>query len=99
MTLSVFLLALGATARLTRLISDDAILGRFRAWFITRYGPDHWTSYLLHCPWCLSPYVGAGVFTTAWFYGGTAWFVIVSAVLSASWLIGTVASFDVGGGE
>ena len=97
MTLSVFLLALGASARLTRLVTDDAILGRFRTWFIRRWGPDHWTSYLLHCPWCVSPYLGAGVFTTAWFYGDTPWFIIVASVLSASWLIGTAASYDAAG--
>lgn len=93
MTLTVFLLALGATARLTRAITDDYIAGWARAIPLRKWGPDHWVSYWVHCPWCVSPYVGAGVFTTAWFYSNQSWWVILSAVLTASWLIGIAASW------
>lgn len=101
MTLSVFLLALGATARIVRLITDDAILGKLRAWVIRKTGdPDHWAPYLLHCPWCVSPYVGGAIFTCAWFYGSTPWFIIPAAVATASWIIGIAAGWlDNPGGE
>lgn len=91
MSLSVFLLALGATARLTHLVTDDRILGWLRAAAMQRFGPDHPAVYWLYCPWCVSPYLAAAVFTTAAFYGGTTAFTITAAALTASWVIGTIA--------
>lgn len=93
MTLAVWLLTLGATLRTTRLITDDAIAGPPRAWIMRHYGPDHWTSYLLHCPWCISPYIGAALYTAAWYIGHTPAWLITTSVLTASWIIGITASW------
>ncbi|MFT4086145.1 MAG: hypothetical protein QM658_03170 [Gordonia sp. (in: high G+C Gram-positive bacteria)] len=100
MTAALFFLALGAAARLTRLITDDRLLGRLRAWALRRWGSEHPITYWLYCPWCVSPYIGGAVFTTAWFYGDTAAFVIVACTLTASWLIGVSSSWlDAPAGE
>lgn len=91
MTITLFLLALGATARTVRFINSDYITRGIRAYFIRHLGEEHDIPYLLTCPWCLSPYIGAGIFTTAWFYGTHPGFIIPAMVLSASWIIGIAA--------
>ncbi|GGG04136.1 hypothetical protein GCM10007304_17830 [Rhodococcoides trifolii] len=93
MTVTVFLLALGATARLTRLISDDYVTRYLRALVIRRRGADSDSAYLVTCPWCLSPYIGAAIFTTAWFYGEHPGFLIPAMVATASYIIGIAASW------
>lgn len=52
-------------------------------------------AYALTCTWCLSVWVGCGIFALAWFYGDTAAFQILSAGLTASYLTaGTAPLFD-----
>lgn len=92
MTLTVFLLALGATARLTRLITDDYITRGIRAFVIKRTGHDSDLSYLATCAWCLGLWVSAGVFALAYFHGEQAWFVWPAAALGASWVYGIAAT-------
>lgn len=92
MTLTIFLLALGATARLTRLVTDDYVTRHLRAAVIRRFGPDHDLAYLVTCPWCISMYIGGVIMTIAWFVGEHAGFTIPAAALTASYLIGVAAS-------
>ncbi|MBF6298217.1 hypothetical protein IU459_11765 [Nocardia amamiensis] len=96
MTFPVFLLALGATARLTRLITDDYIARHLRVLVIKRTGHDSELSYMMTCPWCLSPWLGAIVVTlseVAHYHGWDEWFLLPAAVLSVSWLVGTGAEW------
>lgn len=55
--LGVTILAL-AVARVTRLVVLDEITVGFRSWVIRRFGDDHKLTYLVHCPWCVSIWVG-----------------------------------------
>lgn len=68
---------LGATTRLTRLITDDKITEGLRRWAVRRWGEQSLVAYLLFCPWCVSPYVAAtvGVPTTLWGMNSLAWHV------------------------
>ncbi|MGB3358140.1 MAG: hypothetical protein WA972_21115 [Rhodococcus qingshengii] len=92
MTLAIFLLTLGASARLVRLVTDDYITRHVRAFFIRRYGPDNDLAYLLGCPWCVSIYICGGMFSASWFYGEHPGFIIPAMALTASYLIGLAAS-------
>lgn len=92
LTWTTFLLTLGAVARVTRLITDDRLFSPIRVRMIKRFGVDHPLTYAASCPWCLSPYLGAAAFTTAWYLGTTAPFVITTATLTASYLIGMAAT-------
>ena len=56
-TLLIIVLVCGCTARLTRLITDDRITLPVRQAVIRSFGPDHWFTFLIMCPWCVSPYV------------------------------------------
>lgn len=61
---------LGATTRLTRLLTDDQITAPMRRWVIRRFGEEHALSYLIVCPWCVSPYVSTAVTLPAVLWGG-----------------------------
>lgn len=52
-----------AVYRLVKLVRDDRITERLRVAAIDRYGPPEQSkaTYLMHCPWCLSIYLGAGL--------------------------------------
>lgn len=93
MSLVVALLALGATARITRFFNKDYLARGVRIILIRRFGPDHDLPYLVTCPWCLSVWVAGGIFTTAWFYGEHAGFQIPALALTASWLYAIVAAY------
>lgn len=62
----LIVLALGATARLTRLVTDDFLTERPRRW-LQRHLPEH-LAYMLGCPWCASFWIGLPVaaVTVAW---------------------------------
>lgn len=92
MSLTVFLLALGATARLTRFVTDDYLARHLRAFVIRRAGPQSDFAYLIACPWCLGLWVAGAVMSVAWFYGEHPGFLIPAAALSVSWLYGIAAS-------
>jgi hypothetical protein len=87
-----FLLAFGATARLTRLVTDDYLTRHLRVLVIRRTGVASDLTYLVTCAWCLGLWMSAGVFTLAYFYGGQPWFVWPAAALTASWLYGLCAT-------
>lgn len=83
-TLLVVLL-IGATTRLTRLLTTDALLepGRAR---IERRVPAK-VAYLIRCDWCMSVWVGFAVFGLGWYAPDTAVWV-VSGALTASLVTG-----------
>lgn len=60
---------LGATTRLTHLITDDRLTLPLRQKVITRYGTEGWQTYLVMCPWCVSPYIAVLVTVPAVFWG------------------------------
>jgi hypothetical protein len=93
MTVTVFLLALGATLRITRFITDDYLTRNVRAFFIRRFGPEHDVAYLVGCPWCLSIYIGGALGTVGWFYGQHPGFLIPAACLTISWLVGIASTW------
>ncbi|WP_282775879.1 hypothetical protein [Nocardia sp. CC201C] len=87
-----FLLAFGAIARLTRLVTDDYLTRGLRVFVIRRTGADSILTYLVTCAWCLSVWVAAAVFALAYFHGGEPWFIWPAAALTASWLYGLAAT-------
>lgn len=93
MTIGVFLLALGAVARITRFVNADYLFRWPRTWAIRKWGPDNDFAYLLACPWCASVWIAGGVFTLAYFAGHTGAFVIIAGALTASWLYAIAAQY------
>lgn len=85
MSAVLVVLLIGATARLTRLLTTDALLepGRAR---IERRLPAK-MAYLTRCDWCMSVWVGFAVFPLGWYAPDTIGWV-VSGALTASLITG-----------
>lgn len=89
----MFLLALGAVARITRFVNADVLGGPLRAAVIRRFGPDSTPVEFVGCPWCVSVWVAAPVAVLAWLFGHTAGFVVPAAWLSLSYLYSIAAAW------
>lgn len=85
MTAVTILLLIGATIRITRLLTTDFVLESIRRRIDRRASSS--IRYLIRCDWCMSMYVGAAVFIAGW-YGPDTAVLIASAALSASLLAG-----------
>lgn len=88
----VCLLALGLTARVTRLVTDDRIAAPVRARVLGWRGAESEWAYLVSCPWCLGLWVSILVAVLAYVSGGAAWFTIPALAGTISYLYGLLAS-------
>lgn len=66
MPVSMMVLAVGATMRLTRLVTKDYLTEQPRRW-VQRNSPEK-VAYLVGCPWCSSFWIGGvvAVATARW---------------------------------
>ncbi|MEW1679158.1 DUF1360 domain-containing protein [Streptomyces noursei] len=95
------LTALGATARITRLLGRDTITYPLRDAIARKATPQNegdkppglwsWINDLIGCPWCVSIWVGAGVTPVAIEWGNTLAYQWPAAALTLSWVTGLVA--------
>lgn len=96
MDILIVVLLIGATIRLTRLVTTDVILERPRAWIERRLNDK--LRYLIRCPWCASWWIGLAVFAFGW-YGpdAAAWIVAgaLTASLFAAWAAEVENLFDI----
>lgn len=101
------LLAVGATARITRLVGRDTITFFFRDWLAAQVEDAKEKSSktkvsmkeriftfvedMVACPWCLSVLVSVPVAVAAWIVGDTWWFLVPALALTASQVTGLVS--------
>lgn len=92
------ILAVGLTARVTRLIIDDTFPPVLAARnFILLRIPDEGSVYgLLTCHWCLSFWVGLGVFMSAHNWSTTTVWQIIAGTMTASHITGLLANYEEG---
>ena len=92
---TLLLLAL-ATARLTRLVTQDRLTeaprNRLVRWAVKRGGDDSLLAYFVFCDWCVSVYTGAAVAGAWWAWHETAWLTWVLGALAFSYAAGWLAS-------
>ncbi|MFH8679641.1 hypothetical protein [Streptomyces lydicus] len=93
MNLGEFLLSVGATCRITRFLTKDALAAGFRSWVADRFGDDSKPSYLVSCSWCTSIWVASATAVLAHRAGGTTGFQITAAALSLSYLAGLASQW------
>src|SRR5690625_940803 len=81
-------LAVGATARLTRLVSMDVFppAQKFRDWTVRRFGEDHWIPEMVFCPWCIGAWISVAVGASAYLAGGSPFWQVPAALLSLSFV-------------
>ena len=94
----VMLWAALAVARMTRLVTQDEITRPLRGMVLRRLNdenPVHLKlAYLLECPWCVSIWVGAGVFSAVATWPGSVVLWIALSTFAASQITGTIG--DIG---
>lgn len=97
MTIVELIVVVLAGARLTRLITSDALTEGPRTWLLNRL--DGWPrlQYLITCDWCASMYASLAVVAGYHASHANMWFMGALAVLAASYVTGALAS--VTGGE
>lgn len=78
MDIAGFLLILGASARLTRLVTHDEITEPLRL----RAGSG-WFGFALHCPWCVGLWISA-ITCAAYLLIPGLWFTVPAAALTAN---------------
>jgi len=83
LALYLFILAL-ATARGTKLIVDDYITEPFRKFVIRKFGEESKLTYLVHCPYCTSIWVGGLAAVFACLVLAVSWWWLVPLTLAFS---------------
>ncbi|MDQ0376504.1 DUF1360 domain-containing protein [Amycolatopsis thermophila] len=98
------LLAIGAAARLTRLVTRDSITDVPRAklehWAnVRKHGEEytaddaehdpHWATQLVNCPWCIGFWITAATVTSAHLWGEKRWWQYVAGVWASSFAVST----------
>lgn len=81
--LGLFILAL-ASARGTRLIVEDVITEPIRRFFVNKLGDEHKLTYLVHCVFCTSIWIGFVAAPFACLVLGISWWWLVPLALALS---------------
>lgn len=81
--LGLFVIAL-AVARGTRLVVEDVITEPFRRYFVRRFGEDSKLTYLVHCPFCASIWLGGLGAVFACLILAISWWWLVPLALALS---------------
>lgn len=92
--LATFLLILGATARLTRLITTDVLLAGLRHRVEYRFGDSSLPAYLITCTWCMGLWIGTCVTAVAVLTHANGLFVLPAVVLTTSYLVGLLSGVE-----
>lgn len=87
----LILLAILATARLTRLVTEDAVLDVPRAWMQRKGGA---LAYFVQCPWCVSIWLGGGVAAATYNWPQYAFVQVGLLGLAASHVTGLLAQLE-----
>ena len=97
----LFVLVLGATHRLARLITADFIMGWLRRWAMlrdARHGRDEdqpgALAYLVTCDWCVSMYLALPVAVVAIWWGDNRVVLAILLALTASAFAGNMARLE-----
>lgn len=90
--MTVVLVAMLATYRVTLLVTADEITAPPREWLLGRLRPEGQWATLLQCPWCVSWWVGLVVCGTGWAFGDRVWWFVPAWALAASAVTGALAT-------
>jgi hypothetical protein len=83
-----------AVARLTRLVTRDKITEPGRQWLLGHLGTESQISYLVHCDWCTSIWVGFATAPIVFLATDWPWWLWPVAALGASQVTGLSATFE-----
>ena len=87
-------LIIGATVRLTRLVTADYITHTIRDKLTERWGDESHLTYLISCDYCASMYLAAPVATVGWLWPDNRVVIIALIALTASQIAGMLGKHD-----
>ena len=90
----LILLALVATARLTRLVTADYVTRPVRRFIDRRWGEESWQSYLSTCDWCASIHTGGIVATAITLWPENRVVIAALVALAGSYVTGLAAQLE-----
>lgn len=79
-----------AVARITRLLTEDQLMVKYRQWVVRRWGGDSTPSYFAHCSWCTSFWVALPVMPVAVLFPNK-WVIAALAPWAASMIVGLIS--------
>ncbi len=85
--LFAFIVLTLASARLTQLVYWDKITFPFRMWSIKQFGEEHWFTYLIHCPFCVSIWTSLAAAAAGIQLLHLSWWWLVPAALAMASLV------------
>jgi Protein of unknown function (DUF1360) len=85
-------IAVLATARITRLITRDSITQPIRTAAVNRVGIDSRIAELIQCDWCTGMWASAAVMGAAWAWGEHWWVQVPLLILAAAHVVGWLAT-------
>ena len=90
----LFVIAIGAVVRLSRLVTADKITESIRERLTARWGEDSLKSYLIGCDYCVSIYLAPVVATVAVLWPDNRVVIIVLLALTASFVAGIIGAHE-----
>lgn len=86
-----------AVARLTGLVTADAITEPARDWLIVRLDDrpatlGAWITSLIECPWCAGMWISLAAASPVWFWGGSPFMLVPAIALAFSQATGMTAN-------
>jgi hypothetical protein len=90
----LFVIAIGAVVRLSRLVTADKITESIRERLTQRWGEDSLKAYLISCDYCVSIYVAPVVATVAVYWGDNRVVIIGLLALTASFIAGIIGAHE-----
>lgn len=90
----LFVIAVGAVVRLSRLVTADKITESMRDRLTARWGEDSLRAYLISCDYCVSIYVAPVVATVAVLWGDNRVVIIGLLALTASFVAGIIGAHE-----
>jgi hypothetical protein len=82
-----------AVVRVTRFVVSDKLSEPMRMWFMRRFGDESKITYLVHCFWCTSIWVGAPIVAAAFILDHWVTYAVFTW-LTASYAAGMLAQLD-----
>lgn len=90
LVLAAFVVLTLASARATRLITEDKISFPLRQKAANKFGANNWFVYLIHCPFCTSVWVCFAATAFGILLTPVSWWWLVPGALAMSYLVAPV---------
>lgn len=90
----MIVLAVAATARLTRLVTADTITAPLRVAVVRKWGPSSMANEFIHCAWCVGMWLSLATAALTVAALDLSWWLYLPLALAYSHVVGLAARLD-----